>query len=253
MDRMHCDIVKDLLPLYVDDVCSEKSRMAIEEHLKNCEGCRKYHESLTGVTPKVVIDRESTFFQESEFIQKIKKKITLDMVCVGFIVFLVVTLGSITWNRYNPEPEFGLFGLIDQRLDIEDVEIKNIYQLKNGEIYFELKSDKKITWPYTTSELYDEGKNEYYSKATFTYSWWKDYIEANVTIKEVGFVYSTRDVSKIFYEGKDDEKLLIWKEGEELEKAPYYIEKEVNRVHPDEEDDRGGFWMFSDGVLETME
>lgn len=40
MDRLDHDIVQDLLPLYHDNVCSEKSRAAVEEHLKACETCR---------------------------------------------------------------------------------------------------------------------------------------------------------------------------------------------------------------------
>ena len=40
MDRLDHDIVQDLLPLYHDGVCSEKSRAAVEEHLKACETCR---------------------------------------------------------------------------------------------------------------------------------------------------------------------------------------------------------------------
>lgn len=39
--KLHCDIVEDLLPLYLDDVCSEQSKSAIEEHLQECEVCRK--------------------------------------------------------------------------------------------------------------------------------------------------------------------------------------------------------------------
>ncbi len=36
---MECEIIRDLLPLYVDDICSEKSREVVEEHLKDCEEC----------------------------------------------------------------------------------------------------------------------------------------------------------------------------------------------------------------------
>ena len=38
---MNCDIVRDLLPLYEDGLCSEESRKAVEEHLKTCEACRE--------------------------------------------------------------------------------------------------------------------------------------------------------------------------------------------------------------------
>lgn len=36
-----CEIVRDLLPLYIDGVCMEGSRELVEEHLKNCEACRE--------------------------------------------------------------------------------------------------------------------------------------------------------------------------------------------------------------------
>ncbi len=40
MNKKECDIIKDLLPSYVDNICSEASREWIEEHLKGCEECR---------------------------------------------------------------------------------------------------------------------------------------------------------------------------------------------------------------------
>jgi len=41
-----CDIVRDLLPLYVDNVVSDTSREIIEEHLSDCDGCREYLKKL---------------------------------------------------------------------------------------------------------------------------------------------------------------------------------------------------------------
>ena len=44
-----CDIVQDLLPLYIDGICSDASRQMIDEHLKGCPDCsavlRKLHNS----------------------------------------------------------------------------------------------------------------------------------------------------------------------------------------------------------------
>lgn len=41
-----CDIVRDLLPLYVDNVVSDASREIIEDHLSDCVGCREYLKQL---------------------------------------------------------------------------------------------------------------------------------------------------------------------------------------------------------------
>ena len=34
-----CDVIRDLLPLYADDACSQDSRKMVEEHLAECAEC----------------------------------------------------------------------------------------------------------------------------------------------------------------------------------------------------------------------
>lgn len=36
-----CDVIQDLLPLYIDDVASEGSRLEVDEHIKACSNCRE--------------------------------------------------------------------------------------------------------------------------------------------------------------------------------------------------------------------
>ncbi len=43
---MKCGIVQDLLPLYCDNVCSEDTRQAVEEHLLSCPDCKKRLERM---------------------------------------------------------------------------------------------------------------------------------------------------------------------------------------------------------------
>lgn len=57
---MKCEIVRDLLPLYVDKLTSKTSTREIERHLKGCKECQKYYQEMTGALPdfqpKVEID-----------------------------------------------------------------------------------------------------------------------------------------------------------------------------------------------------
>ena len=39
--KIECEVIRDLLPLYADDACSEKSRGIVEEHLQECDACRE--------------------------------------------------------------------------------------------------------------------------------------------------------------------------------------------------------------------
>lgn len=51
--KMECDIVKDLLPLYVEGMVSEKSSEAVKEHLLECRECRDTYEKMKFPEPKV--------------------------------------------------------------------------------------------------------------------------------------------------------------------------------------------------------
>ena len=41
-----CDVIRDLLPLYADNVVSDTSREIIETHLADCDACRDYLKKL---------------------------------------------------------------------------------------------------------------------------------------------------------------------------------------------------------------
>ena len=46
MMNKECEIVRDILPLYADHVCSDTSREIIDEHLKTCPDCAAYLEDI---------------------------------------------------------------------------------------------------------------------------------------------------------------------------------------------------------------
>lgn len=46
-----CEIVQDLLPLYVDGCCTQGSRELVEEHLKECSACKQVFGEMTGDIP----------------------------------------------------------------------------------------------------------------------------------------------------------------------------------------------------------
>ena len=51
MDKLNCQIVWDLLPLYCDGVCSEESAAAVEAHLEGCAHCRERRAQLQAELP----------------------------------------------------------------------------------------------------------------------------------------------------------------------------------------------------------
>lgn len=47
MNDVKCTIIQDLLPLYVDKVCSEDSAELIANHLQSCQECKRIYVEMT--------------------------------------------------------------------------------------------------------------------------------------------------------------------------------------------------------------
>ena len=67
MKKINCNIITDVLPLYVDDVVSDETKEMVEEHLKDCEECNK---EFKLIKQEVYIPAES----EVSAIKNFKKK-----------------------------------------------------------------------------------------------------------------------------------------------------------------------------------
>lgn len=46
---MNCSVIQDLMILYADGCCSEESKAIVEEHIKNCDKCKKAFEEMNAV------------------------------------------------------------------------------------------------------------------------------------------------------------------------------------------------------------
>ena len=92
--KYSCGIIKDLLPLYVDQVCSDESKELINEHLPECKECKSYMDSL-----RESQDVEAAAYDEEKERRKVKimlgmkKKIVYRNILVA--VFSVLILGGV--------------------------------------------------------------------------------------------------------------------------------------------------------------
>lgn len=86
-----CEVIKDLIPLYSDGVCSETSKTLVEEHLEACDDCRKvYGICKSDFTADAVNEKEAV----KKFAKKLKKK-NLTKIAAIVTVVLAVVLGSV--------------------------------------------------------------------------------------------------------------------------------------------------------------
>lgn len=88
-----CNIIKDLIPLYLDEVCSEDSKKIVTEHLEECEECKKYLESMKcELTSDSLSDNDNFTKQKTDSINKAKKKMSKkerNFIIIGLIAGLL--------------------------------------------------------------------------------------------------------------------------------------------------------------------
>lgn len=69
-----CPVIRDLLPLYLDDVLSAESMTAVEQHLAQCEGCRAYCEQMRSGEIKAKASPDERRMAES--LRRVKAKLS---------------------------------------------------------------------------------------------------------------------------------------------------------------------------------
>lgn len=97
--KKRCEITKDLLPLYADEICSDASAEFVKEHLNECEDCRQELESYRYNTGLPERGEEKEAF--ASFSKKIKKR-TLLKIVVSVVLCLTV-IASAAYVLFVPE------------------------------------------------------------------------------------------------------------------------------------------------------
>ena len=95
-----CGIIKDLLPLYAENLCGDESREAVEAHLSECENCRSSLEEMRkteSASPLEALPLKSIS-------KKIKKKqIRLTALALCLVLFLITAYQGRV-NQLKPLP-----------------------------------------------------------------------------------------------------------------------------------------------------
>ena len=91
MKRIECSVVRDILPLYLDDVVSAETRDIVKEHLAECPDCR---EKAKGLNEELRVPNAPDFQREEAGM--LKKKLTrerlLRLVGSGLMLVLMVAV-----------------------------------------------------------------------------------------------------------------------------------------------------------------
>jgi len=95
MTHVDCNIISDLLPLYVDGACSRQSVALVEEHIKTCEKCKKlYDEMNTSISAEF---RQPTF-EGRKLFQNVCKKLSGIVIAAAVMISCIVINAGGAWE-----------------------------------------------------------------------------------------------------------------------------------------------------------
>lgn len=108
--KISCEIIKDLLPLYHDGVCSSDSKMMVEEHLAYCDSCKT---ELQAMDEKLLINNTEQNLNEAEAVKKLSRRWKRGMnksllkgilFTIGIIALFALALYGFMDFRFIPKP-----------------------------------------------------------------------------------------------------------------------------------------------------
>ena len=151
--KNECSIVRDLLPLYAESMVSPETASFMEEHLKDCEHCRKEYERLKAPCAVPAQDDAAPLLMLQKKMAA-KRLRTIVLTAVFAVALLVSAFAVLDAPVYLPYTE--------ERLAVEPV----------GENGLQITFDPSVTdFNYTVYQDPDGG-NFYYCDVEAWYSLW---------------------------------------------------------------------------------
>ena len=88
--KMKCEVIQDLLPLYCDHQASPESCQLIEEHLRECDACKQFYETI--LEPEDLTEEKmEDNLSEMDPLKKIKKAMRIKIIIAVLASIAVVS------------------------------------------------------------------------------------------------------------------------------------------------------------------
>ena len=276
--KISCDIVRDLLPLYKDNVCSDASKDMVEDHLSGCENCRAYYEKMSAELPEITSGGEDAkqIERDRDLFERLARKLTFRQVMTAGAAALIllalyaVLTSSAPFMVLARERVAEAVPVLDKRISVDDVEVQDVYRLEDGSIYcsFTVNTyissfDRQYVVEDKSSPEVDVSASGGNTNGISLQRYWSDFPKAEgysssfyflvpeeltyyredpVTAEEK-LVRRTSD--GVYFVGKGGEILPLYEEGDPISDAPGDIEELVQENRSAHETKESEGWMPS--------
>lgn len=239
-----CDLVRDLLPNYLEGLTSESSKEFIESHLDECTECKKIYENMLEDIGKICIDEK----KDIKFLDKIKKTYQIKGIFLSLSLIIFFCLGIYYLNTEYvdiPKDQVNIgrpYKLSDGRIcfkvDIKEVKDTSMIRsegirIKENQSGEEKESSFEVSFKTSIADyLFNRGREDDIVTKIITFR-----LDENAVKYEDGNVYGKKTLIKTsvkdaYYINKDDKK-LVWDEGMDIEDATREMENLVDLEYTD--------------------
>lgn len=119
-NKIPCDMIQDLLPLYADGLTREITAKEIEEHLEKCAWCRESHDRMRSSVEDRLKRQKQETEREIDYLKALKKRNIRNIVLGAAAVFVVMAaaIGAKLFFIGSPTESYGITYLDADRQEI---------------------------------------------------------------------------------------------------------------------------------------
>lgn len=99
--KVTCNVIKDILPLYIENMLSDDTRAMVEEHIEQCQQCRDYLDDKK-IISKMPIDTNISPLLKIKSTLRRKKIQTVILSIMFSIIVFIITIALLTAPEYIP-------------------------------------------------------------------------------------------------------------------------------------------------------
>lgn len=100
---MNCNIIKDLMPSYIDQICSKETAIAIEEHIEQCQKCKETLQRMQQPSVQIV---ETNIEAAKEPFKRINKKRRYQVIIAILLTFTLTTISTLVVQNVGVVNDF---------------------------------------------------------------------------------------------------------------------------------------------------
>ena len=225
-----CKIIEDLLPLYVDEVCSKESRQLVDGHVAECPKCMKKLKMM-GDTCGGKADIKP-LRNVGRWLERLRLRTLIKGIVNGVLIMAAIIIGF-----------YFLTQVPVVKISADNVTVSDVCMLSDGNIAFHLYIDDSFDLNRIGADVDDDGilyitplrtviegrRDEYFNEGLFNMYYGVDIHEfdpheGRYFNPYLDFSFTAGVEPKAVYLRVRGEDILIWEKGMELPAASEEVE-----------------------------